>query len=116
VTRCSGVEGVRTSSTDEAGTICSPANAGVGLRKVSGGPGNDRIDALGRLRAKGGAGADVILGTVRGDILGGGPGKDTLRGRAGDDAIVGGRGRDVGRGGAGTDSCIRVEMSYGCEK
>ena len=53
--------------------------------------------------AKGGAGADTMLGRSGGDALRGGPGDDLLKGGAGVDFLSGGSGRDVLEGGADRD-------------
>ena len=49
------------------------------------------------------AGADVIKGTNRGDVLIGDAGRDRLYGRGGDDVLIGGTGHDWLYGGQGDD-------------
>jgi Ca2+-binding RTX toxin-like protein len=63
---------------------------------ISGGRGNDKIDALG--------GNDTISGGTGNDRLLGGSGDDMVRGGAGNDKLIGGLGVDtlVGNGGADT--------------
>ena len=52
----------------------------------------------------GGAGNDVITGSVNADTLIGNAGNDTLNGGAGEDTLVGGLGDDTLNGGAGFDT------------
>ena len=72
-----------------------------GLFSFGGGGGSeedaDRIE-------EGGAGADEIVGSARGDdLIFGNGGNDDLRGWSGDDTVVGGAGNDFIRGDAGDD-------------
>ncbi|RIK38124.1 MAG: hypothetical protein DCC55_22140 [Chloroflexi bacterium] len=79
--------------------------ASVATLAVTGGPGPNRIDASGVLTDEftslttvtlsGGAGDDLITGTVLVDTLDGGPGNDTLIGGKGNDNMDGGPGDDV---------------------
>jgi hypothetical protein len=90
---------------------------------ISGGAGNDRIDARAKARtfmsAQGGPGGDLIVGGPGPDGLEGGRGadilisvlhdrsdvaSDSLWGEAGDDRLVGGAGADVMEGGPGSDA------------
>jgi hypothetical protein len=89
---------------------------------ISGGAGDDRIDARAKARtfmsAQGGPGADLIVGGPGPDGLEGGRGADilvsarhdrrdiatdSLWGEGGDDRLVGGAGSDVMEGGPGSD-------------
>lgn len=73
--------------------------------EVTGGPGPNRIDASGvftddftsltTVTLSGGAGDDIIIGTVLADTIYGGPGNDTLIGGKGDDILDGGPGDDL---------------------
>jgi hypothetical protein len=55
----------------------------------------------------GGAGADILTGSILGDVITGGNGANTLNGGAGNDDITGGTGLDLINGGTGND-IIRV--------
>jgi hypothetical protein len=89
--------------------------AAVETLEVTGGPGPNRIDARGvftddfisltTVTLSGGAGDDIITGTVLADTLYGGPGNDTLIGGRGNDLMDGGPGDDVlvWRNGDGSD-------------
>jgi Ca2+-binding RTX toxin-like protein len=63
---------------------------------VDGGTGNDLIDLTGirahpeAVRALGGDGADLLIGSVNADQLTGGSGSDVLIGRLGADVLIGG--------------------------
>jgi Ca2+-binding RTX toxin-like protein len=71
---------------------------------ISGGKGNDTIDALaGNDVVNGGEGADWLMGGPGNDDLSGGGGADRLSGDAGDDRLSGDDGADWLVGGAGDD-------------
>jgi Ca2+-binding RTX toxin-like protein len=53
--------------------------------------------------AKGGRGADVLVGNAAGNILTGNAGNDTLQGNDGNDTLIGGTGADRLEGGFGAD-------------
>jgi trimeric autotransporter adhesin len=55
---------------------------------------------------RGGAGADLLVGTAEADRLYGFAGNDTLRGAGGDDWLDGGLGADRLEGGAGNDTLV----------
>jgi Ca2+-binding RTX toxin-like protein len=55
------------------------------------------------MHLNGGAGDDVLMGGVVGDVLNGGGGRDALVGRGGDDVLRGGAGNDALDGGDGND-------------
>lgn len=79
------------------------------LALVQGGGSSTKLVSIG-----GGAGPDVVMGTIGDDSLTGGGGADILKGSAGDDhlkggpgpdAVWGGEGNDVLNGGPGKDEC-----------
>ena len=77
---------------------------------VNGDNGDDTISALNaelgnvRMMLNGGAGDDVITGSLGADTINGGDGADNLSGSAGNDTITGGAGMDTISGGGGDDS------------
>ena len=74
--------------------------------KLSGGDGNDILDASGvhlSTVLDGGAGNDILSGGQGRDIILGGPGDDQIDGNAGDDELLGGGGGDDIFGGQGAD-------------
>jgi Ca2+-binding RTX toxin-like protein len=74
--------------------------------RLSGGPGNDLLDANGSLDGDsldGGPGRDMLRGSGKGDSLDGGPDHDHLEGRGGGDSLAGGAGDDYAAGGRGPD-------------
>ena len=85
------------------------SRAGVGGRQLSGGPGNDRLEALGAPDSP-----IVMLGSSGNDSLAvrswapsrqyGGRGDDTLKGNRGDDLMRGAAGKDTITGGSGADA------------
>src|SRR4029079_16844543 len=94
-----------------AQTIVSGAGSGAvtDVLTVSGGDGNDTIDASAvqagsmGIVLDGGAGNDTITGGSGNEQLLGGAGNDILLGGAGNDLLFGGDGDDTLTGGAGTD-------------
>ena len=77
-----------------------------GEAKITGGDGNDQIDAKYALWSEidGDSGNDLIDGSDQGsDIIRGGGGVDNIFGRGGNDDIDGGEGNDVLHGGEGND-------------
>ncbi len=73
---------------------------------LTGGAGNNRIDALpfgGPVTLSGGAGDDTLIGGNRSDQLFGGDGNDSLIGNAGPDLLNTGNGLDTADGGDGND-------------
>lgn len=84
------------------------ATAGVdGAFTVPGSTGNSETGSPGYIapsRIAGGAGDDVLDGTVLADLIVGGAGNDTLSGMAGNDRLIGGAGSDTMRGGTGADA------------
>ncbi|MDB5467659.1 MAG: hypothetical protein JWQ46_2421 [Phenylobacterium sp.] len=66
------------------------------LRRIEGGPGDDRLDGT--------DGDDLIFGRPGNDTLNGGPGNDHLRGGQGNDLISGGAGDDWISGDRGDDT------------
>lgn len=84
------------------------ATAGVdGAFTVPGSTGNSETGSPGYIapsRIAGGAGDDVLDGTVLADMIVGGAGNDTLSGMAGNDRLIGGAGSDTMRGGTGADA------------
>jgi Ca2+-binding RTX toxin-like protein len=100
---------------------------------VSGGDGNDRIDATssalpvtidgqngndqinggsGDDRLFGGTGHDLVGGREGNDVVVGGDGNDQLMGFGGADVMIGGTGADQIDGGAGEDLLIAAATSY----
>jgi len=87
---------------------------GVSSCGLSGGPGNDVIEAdAGFCSMGGGGGNDTLVGgddvQLMGggegdDVLRGGPGGDSLAGDRGADELIGGKGHDHSRGGSGDDT------------
>lgn len=87
---------------------------GLSLCGLSGGPGNDVIEADdGFCSMGGGGGNDTLIGgddvQLMGggegdDVLRGGPGGDSLAGDRGADELIGGKGHDHARGGSGDDT------------
>lgn len=70
----------------------------VGLEAVTGGSGNDTINASAsnsKVLLYGGDGNDSLIGGVSNDSIFGGTGNDTLQGGQGDDSLTGGDGADV---------------------
>ena len=65
------------------------------VRAMTGGDGNDRLEA--------GSGSSSLTGRGGNDVLIGGPDGDTIAGEAGDDILSGGGGNDHLRGDAGAD-------------
>lgn len=59
----------------------------------------------------GGAGNDVLIGSVGKNTLKGGPGNDTLTGNGGDDLLVGGAGADRLDGGEGDDVLLAIDST-----
>ena len=82
--------------------------SGIEQVAITGGPGNNRIDASSRtaggVSLLGGGGNDTLIGTAFNDTLDGQGGNDSLVGNAGDDVLFGGEGNDTLRGGLGNDS------------
>jgi len=81
----------------------------LGMETLTGGAGNDTIDA--RLAASGVTiagmgGADTLVGSSSGDQIFGGDGDDTISGRGGSDVIDPGFGRDVADPGSGAADVI----------
>lgn len=102
---------------NETESLISPPMIGQGSAgddTLSGGSGNDLLDAIGgddRLsggagddRLDGGPGADIVNGGAGNDDLAGAIGDDSLYGEAGDDRLSGGGGRDEIYGGTGNDA------------
>ncbi len=87
--------------TVNAGTPYSISSAGVERWTISGGVGNNVIDASlysragGSLTLNGNAGNDTITGSQNADVINGGSGNDILSGGPGNDDIVGGAGNDT---------------------
>lgn len=83
-----------------ANVAITRADANLDHLVVSGGDGDDQIDAAKlkpdaiQLTLEGGAGNDSLTGSANDDILIGGVGNDTLIGRAGADSLTGGEGQD----------------------
>jgi predicted extracellular nuclease/methionine-rich copper-binding protein CopC len=75
------------------------------FERFIGGSGNDRIQTSSAsfIEVDGGAGNDILIGTVSGDLLRGGEDSDLIVGNAGNDAIAGENGNDRMDGGAGND-------------
>ncbi len=92
----SSVGGLVGNMTIALGTVIEQARGGAGADRIIG---NDAANLLG-----GRGGADQISGGAGADTLHGGPGNDTLTGGAGADSLIGGTGRDVFRFTAFTDS------------
>jgi Ca2+-binding RTX toxin-like protein len=85
----------------------------AGADRISGGPGDDVIEALGPGSVvRGDTGNDRIR--VAGRAMGG-PGADSLAGAELDDQLFGGPGRDAVDGGEGTDRCT-AESVTNCER
>src|SRR5262249_23024345 len=73
----------------------NPSQRDIEVLRVSGGDGNDVIQALGtfnvnQVQLDGGAGNDLLVGSSGDDLLMGGDGNDTLQGGAGRDELHGG--------------------------
>jgi Ca2+-binding RTX toxin-like protein len=68
------------------------------IENVTGGGGNDTIDALAA------GGTHIFIGNAGNDTLYGGSGDDNLQGGAGDDVLRGNLGNDTMTGGAGVDT------------
>lgn len=95
-------------STDVNLFLSTTALAGLGVDTLisverallSGGAGNNRIEATGfapslvSVTLLGGGGNDTLLGTIGNDVLGGEGGNDSLLGNNGGDRLFGGAGRD----------------------
>ncbi len=67
----------------------------IELANLSGGPGNNTLDAslfTGAVTLNGDAGSDLLIGGSAGDELNGGDGADTLTGNGGSDIMFGGSG------------------------
>ena len=80
------------------------AHLHVGVVRVDGGPGNDRIRTEGPgMRASGDGGNDVLQGGPRADSLRGGDGDDVLRSHGGADLLMGDGGDDRAVGGSSAD-------------
>lgn len=94
------------SFTDES----DPAELGIFFRSISGGPGNDTLDAAAD-RITGGEGDDTLTGAAFDSEFLGGPGADTLRGRGDAQELNGGPGIDAIDGGKETQQ----EVSYAGE-
>ena len=87
---------------------------GVSSCGLSGGPGNDVIEADdGFCSMGGGGGNDTLIGGDDDQLMGGGEGDDVLRGGLGGDSLagdrgadelIGGKGHDHARGGSGNDT------------
>ena len=80
--------------------------AGIQRATLSGGPGNNFIDAKtfsGTAILNGNDGNDVLWGGSGDDTLNGGSGDDWLSGGAGNDTLLGYNGRDILVGGTGAD-------------
>jgi Ca2+-binding RTX toxin-like protein len=71
---------------------------------ISGGDGNDLIEAQSGSHSFGGAGNDTLVGGSAFDVLYGGDGNDVLTGGALNDILNGGEGNDTFDGGAGGDT------------
>lgn len=72
--------------------------SGIQAARLTGGPGNNTLDAANFM------GSVVLDGAGGIDTLKGGPGDDVLIGGPGDDALSGGRGNDVYTGGPGRNT------------
>jgi Ca2+-binding RTX toxin-like protein len=80
-------------------TSAGPITIGsIESAKLSGGPGNNTLDASGF------SGSATLKGGEGNDILVGGKGPDTIYGDSGDDTLTGNQGNDVLDGGAGNDT------------
>jgi serralysin len=79
-----------------------------GIEKFVGSRFADRIEAgmVEKASIAGGAGNDLIVGSIFADTLDGGAGNDTLRGGDGADRLTGGNGRDVLMGNVGRDLLV----------
>ena len=88
----------------EVSVIEAPQWGTPGDDEISGGKGDDLIDALaGDDFVWGGKGDDELYGNLGDDDLAGGKGDDVLDGGSGDDALDGGKGEDILYGGSGDD-------------
>jgi Ca2+-binding RTX toxin-like protein len=78
-------------------------DTGPSLTTITGGPGDDTLDAtsVGPANIVGLAGDDTLVGSSGDDILNGGDGNDTLDPGAGNDQAFGGGGDDLFIGGSG---------------
>ena len=76
---------------------------------VKGTKGNDWVDCTDadkRVEIRGGAGDDVLWGSLYGDTILGSSGDDSLYGNSGDDSIEGGKGDDYMSGDLDFDTCL----------
>ncbi len=92
----------------EGGALAESLNGGAGSDLIAGGGGDDFLQAGAGLATDrdvidGGAGNDVVLGSIGLDLIDGGEGNDILSGGDNADTIDGGAGRDQLYGNSGAD-------------
>ena len=94
---------------NDAVTVGDISSVGLVALTVSGGTGDDLIDASGgslvstRLVLNGNDGQDTISGSMNSETINGGADNDSLMGGGGDDTMTGGDGDDAMNGEAGDD-------------
>jgi hemolysin type calcium-binding protein len=100
---------VRLNGVADDGAVGEGDNVLGPVTGITGGDGNDRIEAGPAASGLfGGGGIDTLVGSPQGDSIAGGDGDDSLSGGDGDDHLGGGGGADDLSGGPGRD-----EASYG---
>jgi hypothetical protein len=95
--------------------LCTQRLSGVERAALSGGDGNNVLDASrfrGAVTLSGGSGNDSLLGGSGIDLLLGGDGNDVLAGGAGRNVLIGGRGADSLSGGPGDDLLVAGTTAY----